>query len=150
MPRTKLLALFLIIAVSSTGSADPKNVEAACDAGLIEALKSMSQEDVWDPNQSLQRQMLAQQFVDSQSLTKLSQLGFEDVQKLFAGAPVEALALVMRLVVTRLKSDGAYPFEEPVIFDGGSFGQIILNKDCLLYTSPSPRDQRGSRMPSSA
>ena len=25
-----------------------------------------------------------------------------------------------------------------------------LSKDCLLYTSPSPRDQRGSRMPSSA
>ena len=24
------------------------------------------------------------------------------------------------------------------------------NKHCLLYTSPSPRDQRGSRMPSSA
>ena len=26
----------------------------------------------------------------------------------------------------------------------------LLLKDCLLYTSPSPRDQRGSRMPSSA
>ena len=25
-----------------------------------------------------------------------------------------------------------------------------LLHDCLLYTSPSPRDQRGSRMPSSA
>ena len=25
-----------------------------------------------------------------------------------------------------------------------------LSKSCLLYTSPSPRDQRGSRMPSSA
>ena len=25
-----------------------------------------------------------------------------------------------------------------------------LNNACLLYTSPSPRDQRGSRMPSSA
>ena len=24
------------------------------------------------------------------------------------------------------------------------------SQDCLLYTSPSPRDQRGSRMPSSA
>ena len=24
------------------------------------------------------------------------------------------------------------------------------NSNCLLYTSPSPRDQRGSRMPSSA
>ena len=29
--------------------------------------------------------------------------------------------------------------------EGG--GKIIF---CLLYTSPSPRDQRGSRMPSSA
>ena len=27
---------------------------------------------------------------------------------------------------------------------------ILLEKICLLYTSPSPRDQRGSRMPSSA
>ena len=26
----------------------------------------------------------------------------------------------------------------------------IQNSGCLLYTSPSPRDQRGSRMPSSA
>ena len=33
---------------------------------------------------------------------------------------------------------------EDVIFSGTS------NKPCLLYTSPSPRDQRGSRMPSSA
>ena len=27
---------------------------------------------------------------------------------------------------------------------------IHPDKICLLYTSPSPRDQRGSRMPSSA
>ena len=27
---------------------------------------------------------------------------------------------------------------------------LVDNKRCLLYTSPSPRDQRGSRMPSSA
>ena len=36
----------------------------------------------------------------------------------------------------------------------GEFGDnnLIPNDfyDCLLYTSPSPRDQRGSRMPSSA
>ena len=30
---------------------------------------------------------------------------------------------------------------------GHAFGHV---RDCLLYTSPSPRDQRGSRMPSSA
>ena len=29
-------------------------------------------------------------------------------------------------------------------------GYTELLTDCLLYTSPSPRDQRGSRMPSSA
>ena len=27
---------------------------------------------------------------------------------------------------------------------------VAKAQDCLLYTSPSPRDQRGSRMPSSA
>ena len=27
---------------------------------------------------------------------------------------------------------------------------VINDKDCLLYTSPSPRDISGSRMPSSA
>ena len=32
----------------------------------------------------------------------------------------------------------------------GLYGVSIKPKDCLLYTSPSPRDQRGSRMPSSA
>ena len=29
-------------------------------------------------------------------------------------------------------------------------GIVDMRMDCLLYTSPSPRDQRGSRMPSSA
>ena len=27
---------------------------------------------------------------------------------------------------------------------------VDISNNCLLYTSPSPRDQRGSRMPSSA
>ena len=29
-------------------------------------------------------------------------------------------------------------------------GDVVAVRGCLLYTSPSPRDQRGSRMPSSA
>ena len=32
----------------------------------------------------------------------------------------------------------------------GKLDVKIQTKSCLLYTSPSPRDQRGSRMPSSA
>ena len=35
------------------------------------------------------------------------------------------------------------------IINGKKF-RICKHKGCLLYTSPSPRDQRGSRMPSSA
>ena len=31
-----------------------------------------------------------------------------------------------------------------------SFGQVVRNDGCLLYTSPSPRDRQKSRMPSSA
>ena len=37
-----------------------------------------------------------------------------------------------------------------VITRCGADTKIVLTGDCLLYTSPSPRDQRGSRMPSSA
>ena len=34
--------------------------------------------------------------------------------------------------------------------DVGVEKRIVRRYGCLLYTSPSPRDQRGSRMPSSA
>ena len=39
-----------------------------------------------------------------------------------------------------------------IVFGFVGCGQTGTNNDqgCLLYTSPSPRDQRGSRMPSSA
>ena len=37
-----------------------------------------------------------------------------------------------------------------VSLDEGFIGNASIFKYCLLYTSPSPRDQRGSRMPSSA
>ena len=36
------------------------------------------------------------------------------------------------------------------IFVGKEVFNMIKNKDCLLYTSPSPRDRQKSRMPSSA
>ena len=40
--------------------------------------------------------------------------------------------------------------EETLIFDLPSGEQIGVDTGCLLYTSPSPRDMRRSRMPSSA
>ena len=43
------------------------------------------------------------------------------------------------------KADSAAP-----TFTGTSVFANLDISGCLLYTSPSPRDQRGSRMPSSA
>ena len=47
---------------------------------------------------------------------------------------------------------GARWLEGPVWFPAGKYLLIsdIPNNSCLLYTSPSPRDQRGSGMPSAA
>ena len=38
----------------------------------------------------------------------------------------------------------------PLNIDGIGGGSAVTTKVCLLYTSPSPRDKRQSRMPSSA
>ena len=40
--------------------------------------------------------------------------------------------------------------EEWKLIDAALDGSSMITIPCLLYTSPSPRDQRGSRMPSSA
>ena len=42
-----------------------------------------------------------------------------------------------------------WPEQNRVFFNSGA-GKFTVSQPCLLYTSPSPRDQRGSRMPSSA
>ena len=48
----------------------------------------------------------------------------------------------------QLNDDGIFDFIVQSNFEQRS--SILLSNACLLYTSPSPRDQRGSRMPSSA
>ena len=54
---------------------------------------------------------------------------------------------VVNVLKLQIPAGGANP-SPPV---GPALGQVGVNiMDCLLYTSPSPRDQRGARMPSSA
>ena len=55
------------------------------------------------------------------------------------------LAVPDHIVVPRT-IDSRYPYSATGAFPGSASGSCL----CLLYTSPSPRDQRGSRMPSSA
>ena len=54
--------------------------------------------------------------------------------ELLFGTHDENLRFLEQTLKVRIKSDG---------------GELVV-EGCLLYTSPSPRDQRGSRMPSSA
>ena len=51
------------------------------------------------------------------------------------------------LITARSGLEAGFPGAASTLTSGGD---LTLSRDCLLYTSPSPRDQRGSRMPSSA
>ena len=53
--------------------------------------------------------------------------------------------LVRKLIIESLKC-----WVNELGVDGFRFDLGIALSSCLLYTSPSPRDQRGARMPSSA
>ena len=65
------------------------------------------------------------------------------------GSGAEAMTVWQRWV----DSDGDIAVAttwERKVKDGVTVAEIEQAFTCLLYTSPSPRDQRGSRMPSSA
>ena len=75
------------------------------------------------------------------------------------GSPIfaENVAQKSDATVRKLESNGAIAIAKsnvPEWAGGHTFNPVNgLTRnpwDCLLYTSPSPRDQRGSRMPSSA
>ena len=66
-------------------------------------------------------------------------------EKLAGNSPTRMLIAMMALVAIL----SGFVNNTPVVV---VFMPIVLGlcRNCLLYTSPSPRDQRGSRMPSSA
>ena len=52
---------------------------------------------------------------------------------------------------TAAVSDNPFTSWSKAVFEAFPVGaDATLSKDCLLYTSPSPRDRQKSRMPSSA
>ena len=60
----------------------------------------------------------------------------------------DRMAVVIRFAELNLTNDTGGPFAAG-IFEKET-GKCVIIGVCLLYTSPSPRDKRQSRMPSSA
>jgi len=65
--------------------------------------------------------------------------GIETTRQIKAASPNTAVLMI-----------SAFDYQSYILASlrAGAAGYML--KTCLLYTSPSPRDQRGSRMPSSA
>ena len=75
----------------------------------------------------------------------------EDTQAALKKAGLNDEFVPIEFAFTIVKTGG-----KTILIDAGTGGQLAPTAGlasegiCLLYTSPSPRDQRGSRMPSSA
>ena len=75
-------------------------------------------------------------------------------------APIQDISFLLNDVLKLQQQNiPGYDALEPellqaILEEGGKLASEVLAplnaSGCLLYTSPSPRDQRGSRMPSSA
>ena len=80
-------------------------------------------------------------------------IGF-NIQGLVDGKQVKEIAksLFQNFGFNSTLAAGSDGKEEILFNDSKNKYQVFFRiyKYCLLYTSPSPRDQRGSRMPSSA
>ena len=76
-------------------------------------------------------------------------LGFNNFRARYAEGLLYGLtALVIATVIQMLAYSGLRSFDIIPVVEADQFGPLLLI--CLLYTSPSPRDKRQSRMPSSA
>ena len=94
--------------------------------------------------------------IDGSVLTKLVSVGGEvELQALTRGHTSETIvtADILRMDIDPMDLLGE--FGNPSSTVGDLVGTVVLTKtgvheNCLLYTSPSPRDRSVSRMPSSA
>ena len=92
--------------------------------------------------------------IDPQKAAALG-LNAASVANQLAGSDSKQSAGMLRTANGQFVMEMANQFErsgeiEDALVQSSNDGRTVRIGDCLLYTSPSPRDQRGSRMPSSA
>ena len=66
------------------------------------------------------------------------------------GGGMAGLSAAAALSEMGIKNIALFEAQKLANANGSSFGESRMYRDCLLYTSPSPRDRVRSRMPSSA
>ena len=118
----------------------------AHDAGrLIESLRDFEVDDVGSARWTEQRESLERLNVQAHHNAVTHS---DEFVKEFLVSHDKLGVLVHELLVVEAWRDRVFPHFGPDAMDSSLTNtQVYL---CLLYTSPSPRDQRGSRMPSSA
>ena len=94
------------------------------------------------------------------SISRMRQQRWETMGKVESEKPqdgdivsIEMQEETQSLALSESKRNNDKEYIEGPVHEGPDFGDesdAEGSKNCLLYTSPSPRDQRGSRMPSSA
>ena len=120
------------------------------DAGVVEAAVDTSQEDDWDEGDALVMD-------DEPDITR------EKVEQVISQIENVVEAEVVEAEVLPEESSEAQEDEVPLVVAEDDQPSLVISMPsisslgdrwkalaCLLYTSPSPRDKRQSRMPSSA
>ena len=86
---------------------------------------------------------------EKQAITRAAVDMCKDGDSIIINGGTTTFQMVHPLASRRLQVfTNSFPIAEHLL--NHSKNTVTLSGGCLLYTSPSPRDQRGSRMPSSA
>ena len=87
---------------------------------------------------------------------KLTDIAYEQIEEAIITLRIPPGSVISELTLSEMLNIGRTPIREAIQRLAREHLLLVLPQrgllvpDCLLYTSPSPRDQRGSRMPSSA
>ena len=84
------------------------------------------------------------------SATSVEHTNFEIDPRFFSSRADEWALLLDSKIIGELRHNRKCKIITAAEEDTGKFGKSVLLLNCLLYTSPSPRDRQKSRMPSSA
>ena len=108
--------------------------------------RKYQEEEVWIPKTSIGKMVISGEINSMEEILskglRIQEAGI--VKKLLPDLKTEVIDVG---IIQKMTPNGQSTRFKALVAAGNENGWLGI---CLLYTSPSPRDQRGSRMPSSA